>query len=76
MEVGRWNRRGRGRLPIEERLCSCGAIQTENHVVRDCPLTLDIRLNHSITSMSSIFSNDRDIVEQCRIVHLLLSAYN
>ncbi|MPC73062.1 hypothetical protein E2C01_067380 [Portunus trituberculatus] len=23
VEVGRWNRRGRGRLPLEERLCPC-----------------------------------------------------
>ena len=23
VETGRWNRRGRGRLPLEERLCTC-----------------------------------------------------
>ena len=28
VEVRRWNRRGRGRLPLEERLCLCGEIQT------------------------------------------------
>ena len=33
IESGRWNRRGRGRLPVEERLCVCGAIQTERHVI-------------------------------------------
>ena len=27
VETGRWNRRGRGRLPLEERLCSCGLVQ-------------------------------------------------
>ena len=32
IETGRWNRRGRGRLPIEERLCQCGQVQTERHV--------------------------------------------
>ena len=37
VETGRWNRRGRGRLPMEERLCSCGMIQTEEHVVCQCP---------------------------------------
>ena len=26
VETGRWNRRGRGRLPMEERLCSCGEV--------------------------------------------------
>ena len=42
-ETGRWNRRGRGRLPLEERLCPCGAVQTEQHVVEQCPLTYNIR---------------------------------
>ena len=76
VEVGRWNRRGRSRLPMEERLCSCGEIQTENHVVRDCPLTLNIRLNYNIIDISSIFSSERPVADQCRIVHLLLLAYN
>ena len=26
IEEGRWNRRGWGRLPVEERLCQCGAV--------------------------------------------------
>ena len=30
VETGRWNRRGRGILPMEERLCSCGLIQSED----------------------------------------------
>lgn len=25
-ETGRWNRRGRGRIPMEERLCVCGQV--------------------------------------------------
>ena len=41
-ETGRWNRRGRGRLPLEERLCRCGLVQTEQHVVQQCPLTTHI----------------------------------
>ena len=39
VEVGRWSRRGRGRLPLEERLCTCGEIQTEQHVVQYCPMS-------------------------------------
>ena len=41
VETGRWNRRGRGRLPLEERLCACG--ETERHVVEVCPVSSDIR---------------------------------
>ena len=33
IETGSWNRRGRGQLPVEERLCPCGAVQTVPHVV-------------------------------------------
>ena len=39
IETGRWNRRGRGHLPVEERLCECGRIQTERHVIEECPKT-------------------------------------
>ena len=28
IETGRWDRRGRGRLPPEERLCACGEVCT------------------------------------------------
>ncbi|KAK7074213.1 hypothetical protein SK128_018360, partial [Halocaridina rubra] len=31
-ETGRWNRRGRGRLLPEERLCMCGDVQNERHL--------------------------------------------
>ncbi len=43
VETGRWNRRGRGRLPMNERLCPCGAVQTEIHVIQSCPRTQHIR---------------------------------
>ena len=32
IESGKWNRRGRGRLPVEDRLCPCRSVQTELHV--------------------------------------------
>lgn len=44
VEMGRWNRRGRGRLPPEERLCACGGqIQTEEHATQHCPFTQHLR---------------------------------
>lgn len=39
VETGRWNRRGRGRLPMEERVCSCGAVQSKEHVISFSPIS-------------------------------------
>ena len=38
VETGRW-----ARIPVESRLCGCGGIQTEEHVLLRCNLTQDIR---------------------------------
>ncbi len=38
VEMGRWSRRGRGYLPLAERVCTCGDVQTEEHVIQFCPL--------------------------------------
>ena len=38
IETGRWSR-----IPVEGRLCSCGAIQTEQHVLLACPVTEPLR---------------------------------
>ena len=57
VETGRWNRRGRGRLPVEERLCVCGGVQTERHVVEDCPLTENIRNIHNITRLEDLLAD-------------------
>ena len=40
IEKGRWNRRGRGRLLLEERLCPSGQVQTEAHVIENCIISL------------------------------------
>ena len=75
VEVGRWNRRGRGRLPLEERLCVCGAIQTEAHVVQQCPRTQNIRDSYDISNFEDIFSEQRSLASQCKTVHLILSSF-
>ena len=38
IETERW-----ARLNREDRLCPCGAIQTESHALFDCPLSVDLR---------------------------------
>ena len=51
IETGRWNRRGQGRLPREQRLCTCGDIQTERHVIETCPLTNPLRQHYGFTPL-------------------------
>ena len=42
----RWSR-----LPKEERLCSCGDIQTERHIIENCTLTERIRENNNLNNV-------------------------
>ena len=72
---GRWNRRGRGSLPWEDRLCSCGQVQTETHVIENCPVSLDLRITHSITTVDDLMVHRTDYASVCGIVHKLLSLY-
>ena len=41
IETGRW-----ARIPHERRLCQCGAIQSEKHVLCECILVSDIRISY------------------------------
>ena len=75
VEEGRWNRRGRGRLPMEERLCSCGEVQTERHVIEQCPRTAALRQQYGVTTMENLFLERKDYATVCRICHALLSEY-
>ena len=47
IETGRWSR-----IPRERRLCQCGAIQDEKHVLVDCPLTEPIRVRYDMHVIS------------------------
>ena len=75
IEEGRWNRRGRGRLPVEERLCSCGEIQTEKHVLEQCRISNHIRRHYDITTMENLMERT-DYSEVCAAaVHSVLMLY-
>ena len=74
IETGRWNRRGRGRLEVAERLCPCGEVQTELHVLELCPLTQHIRSQYNFTSWAQIIENDEQY-PTAEIVHRVLSCY-
>ena len=58
IETGRWNRRGRGRLEVAERLCPCGTVQTELHILESCPLIQDIRIRYNFTAWTQTVDDD------------------
>ena len=74
IESGRWNRRGMGRLPVEERVCTCGLVQTEQHVTEACPRTAQLRNQYNYSTVGNIF-NMSDCALMCKIVHRILSEY-
>ena len=75
VEKGRWNRRGRGRLPMEERLCSCGQVQTEAHVIETCPVSSGIRQLYNITTVNDLMVTRTNYGEVCTVIHKLLLLY-
>ena len=75
VEKGHWNRRGRGRLPLEERLCSCGLVQTETHVIESCPLSLHLKNTYNITTVEELLLGRTDYSNVCAIIHKILALY-
>ena len=75
IETGRWNRRGRGRLPMDQRLCQCGLVQTERHVVETCTMSQHIRNLHSVRSLENLFLEIEDYSKVCHIAHTILEIY-
>ena len=76
IEVGRWNRRGRGRLPLEERLCPCGQVQTEVHVIQHCPISQHIRDTYQINSLSDLFNGSFENDTVCAIINSVPKLYS
>ena len=75
VEEGRWNRRGRGRLPLEERLCDCGEIQSERHVIEQCLKSAVPRQQYGITAMENLLVERDDYESVCGVIHSFLSLY-
>ena len=72
IETGRWNRRGRGRLPVEERLCGCGLLQTERHVIEVCPLTDHLRNYYNVNVFEDLFTDVFPHERVCKMLHEVL----
>ena len=75
IETGRWNRRGRGRLPVEQRLCSCGDVQNERLVIESCPETNHLRMQYSFTTLENLLIQNQNHSQVCHIVHEILESY-
>ena len=60
IETGRWSR-----ILRDQRLCLCGEIQTEEHVICECRLTVDCRSN-DYANLGEFFKENTHII--CRTV--------
>ena len=72
IETGRW-----ARTPQEERLCQCGeAVQTEQHVLCECPLVSHIREAYNNTNIDfDDFMGTEKSKQQMAMVMSILSFY-
>ena len=75
IETGRWNRGGRGHLPVEQRLCQCGQVQTEHHMMEDCPRSQYIRDLYGFNSMEYLMLESNDFSNIFQVVHRILNLY-
>ena len=75
IETGRWNRRGRGRIPVEKRLCECAAVQTEHYIMQDCPISSNFRDAYHIVSVETCFRGVWIISLMCKVIHDVLKLY-
>ena len=70
--TGRW-----ARVAPDQRLCACGAVQTEEHVICDCPYTGGIRADYPTISFANIvrFFQSNDIGAMCNVVNRTLRVF-
>ncbi len=73
VETGRWNRRGRGRVPLAERVCTCGVVQTELHEVEACPRTRPLRDLYHFDLWQQLMTKNTD--NAVKISHAILLTF-
>ena len=67
IETGRWSR-----VPRDERLCDCGQVQDEQHVLLRCPATEHLRL--PCRTLKEIFQTDN--ITLAKLCHDILEIFN
>ena len=75
VETGRWSR-----TPLEQRLCCCNEneIQDERHVLLECSMSTEYRINFGMldyTSVHSLFGNETHLKCLCNFVYQVLNTY-
>jgi len=67
--TGRW-----ARLPRDQRLCRCGAVQDERHVLQDCELAHHLRGGNNMTFPDVL--RDASDTLQFQAIHDILSFFH
>jgi hypothetical protein len=70
IETGRWSR-----IQRDQRLCSCGAIQDESHVLLACPRSQNLRnaSDMACTTVGELMSKDPQLL--CAYIYKVLQLY-
>ena len=72
-EMGRW-----ARIPPENRMCPCGSIQTDTHVILECEILRDQRFESQIRNCLNLadFFDNLDIPDICKFCKNVLDTFN
>ena len=73
IETGRWSR-----IPRERRLCNCGHIQDEDHVLLKCTLLSDIRMRFASLNYMTLESlmNSEDFASLSHYLYVIMKKVN
>ena len=68
-EMGHW-----AHVPPELRLCSCGSVQLDSHILLECVNTQPMRLSNKISNcacLNDLFQNN-DVMDVCNLCYEIL----
>ena len=71
IETGGW-----ARIPRERRLCECGTVQDEEHVLVRCPLTEPLRRRYGKAVTFPDIIDSANCEDDFRFIHDVMSCYN